>query len=152
MDAQPRASAHQKVDMNPKPQSLTPSVCPIGLSPSVCQQTGNNGFGTGGMLWGAANRPSDIAAPRKNQQVTSVPSQYSNLDAAIGSLFTMMDAYNTNPVPYTLFPGGGTRGLNSNSFVAGLLQAGGFTLPNNPGGRMPGWDHPVPVGRFGVGP
>jgi RHS repeat-associated protein len=56
----------------------------IGAGPDtkVDRRQGTNGFGTGGMMWAAKNRPTDVTLPRQNQQAISLPSQYASLDDA----------------------------------------------------------------------
>ena len=124
----------------------------IGAGPDAKRDSAYGKMGNGEWMWAGTNRPTDLTLPRLNQQAIAVPGQYADLDAAITTLLTMIGAYNQNPVHYTLFPGGGTRGLNSNGFIHGLLDAGGFASPTDPGGRIPGWVPVVPPSQFGVGP
>jgi hypothetical protein len=109
----------------------------------------DQGYASG--LWSGVNRPRDLSQPDNNMQQLPIPSQYGNEDAAINVLFTLAQNFNSNPlhgtIDYALFPVGSTT-YNSNSFVAGLLNAGGFKMPNPPGGVLPGFGHPVPSFYF----
>ena len=104
-----------------------------------------------GGLWAGVNRPRDVSELNNNRQPIAVPSRYLNENAAIEALFTLAENFNKNPVraypDYAFFPSGGTA-YNSNSFVPGLLNAGGFSYPSPPGGRLPGAEHPVPAWYF----
>jgi len=69
----------------------------------------------------------------------------------IENIFNLYKNFPDNTLDYhPLWPVGG-KGYNSNSFLQGLLNAGGL---NNPvyalyEGDFPGWDKPVPSSEFG---
>ena len=100
-------------------------------------------------LWGGVNRERDVSFPNNNLQGLAIPGTYKNEDAAIAALFTLVDNYKMHPVSdYDFFPGKNSDAYNSNSFVSGILNAGGFTPPSDPGASVPGYSKPVPWTYF----
>ena len=95
------------------------------------------------------NRPTDFYFPARNYTPLTLPACYVDEDEAIDALFDFANQYNTSPVPYEAKPKADTPGYNSNSFISGLLQTGGFQIPS-PGGWevvVPGYQYPIP-GQF----
>jgi hypothetical protein len=116
-------------------------------------------IGAGPNIYGALqsriNRPHDANDPVLYRHSLSIPCRYKDEDAAIKQLLQLSQNYNYYKVPYTLFPYqifGIASGYNSNSFIAGLGQAAGFTLPAYgwTGGNTPGYQIPLPPQYFGV--
>ncbi len=99
------------------------------------------------MLVAGINRERDVNKECENRQVLDLPSNYQNEDEAIKELFNMLNHYNKNQVPYTLIPGMGEK-YNSNTFVRGMIEAGGFVLPSNAGAPVPGYHNTIPENRF----
>jgi hypothetical protein len=96
-------------------------------------------------LWGGINRERDVTRPNNNLQGLAIPDSYKNEDAAIAALFNLVDNYNQHPVrDYDLFPAGYGDAYNSNGFISGILNAGGFAPPIHPGADVPGYVKPVP--------
>ena len=81
--------------------------------------------------------------------VCFLPLRWTPEDAAIAALFNLVDNYNQQPVrDYDLFPAGYGEAYNSNSFISGILNAGGFASPIHPGADVPGYAKPVPKTYF----
>jgi hypothetical protein len=113
---------------------------------------GPNAFG---QLEAGINRPHDLHDPIKLRRSLALPCQYKNEDEAIKKLFQLTDNYNQDKTAYTLWPlqiFGLMTGFNSNSFISGLGQAAGFTLPavGSTGGTTPGYQNAVPPFIYGV--
>lgn len=101
------------------------------------------------------NRPKDVLDPIAFRKKLDLPCKYANEDAAIQRLFQLANTYNKNRTWYTLLPQnllGFPTGFNSNSFISGLGEAAGFSLPmpGSTGGSTPGYQNPVSLWRFGV--
>ncbi|NNU14744.1 hypothetical protein HK107_00215 [Parvularcula sp. ZS-1/3] len=66
--------------------------------------------------------------------------------AIVDALFEA-DARYSDGLAYDILPFNWSDGYNSNSYVAGLLQATGWEVDRP--GRVPGWHKPVPKEKFG---
>ena len=116
-------------------------------------------IGAGPNLWdeleAGIDRPHDVHDPVAFRKRLTIPCQYKDEDAAIQQLFQLTNNYNHHQVGYTLFPlqiFGIPIGFNSNSFISGLGQAAGFTLPpvGGTGGNTPGYQNPIYPENYGA--
>jgi hypothetical protein len=104
----------------------------------------------GGKLVGTPNNPSDALGKANVKRVVTAPAGMSDCDF-IRALISAAASYQNN-VPYSLpsIPSGAMSPgqYNSNSFVAGVLNAVGALPPSlNNGGRFqfPGYQNPLPL-------
>lgn len=109
----------------------------------------------GGTLIAAFNRENDIDIhPAAQRHTLTKPAGYADSRAWANALISRSAGYGDN-LGYDFFPET-TGNHNSNSFVAGLLNATGTTVANPAtifaGGDYPGYATPVPTAAFGTTP
>jgi alpha-tubulin suppressor-like RCC1 family protein len=104
--------------------------------------------GCRGPLVSAINRENDVLkAPTSLELLQYPPSQE---DVSIERLFALDSHYN-DLLTYECLPDEGTGEYNSNSYIAGLLDAADVPRPSFPtryGWIYPGWTKPVPASSF----
>ncbi len=112
-------------------------------------------FTTLAYLSAGVNRPTDVSHSLNYKKSLALPCEYKNEDQAIQKLFALEATFGDSWIPYTLFPanfGGIPFGYNSNSFISGIGNAAGFTMPalGTMNGPTPGYQNPIAPSNFGV--
>jgi hypothetical protein len=114
---------------------------------------GDTALSCSGTLTADPNRLSDRT--RKADDLRSVLYQTEEFEDAVVQSLIGLGTYfsqNSNVFEYECFPDSQSVGYNSNSFVAGLLDAAQLPKPPMSTFRYPGWSKPVPQVRYGVTP